>query len=35
MGTISLSGQEWSFPAQPGQLKTGQNGKGRLYKATG
>ena len=25
--TISKSGQEWSFPAQLGQLKTGQDGK--------
>ena len=28
--TISKSGQEWTLPAQLGQLKTGQNGKGLL-----
>ena len=28
--TISKSGQEWTFPAQLGQLKTGQDGKGLL-----
>ena len=27
---ISKSGQEWSFQAQLGQLKTGQDGKGLL-----
>ena len=26
--TISKSGQEFALPAQQGQLKTGQNGKG-------
>ena len=29
-GTISRSGQEWTLPAQLGQLKTGQDGKGLL-----
>ena len=28
--TISKSGQEWTLPAQLGQLKTGQDGKGLL-----
>ena len=28
--TISESGQEWTLPAQLGQLKTGQDGKGLL-----
>ena len=28
--TISKSGQEWTLPAQLGQLKTGQEGKGLL-----
>ena len=28
--TISKSGQEWTLPAQLGQLKTGQYGKGLL-----
>ena len=28
--TISKSGQEWTLPAQIGQLKTGQDGKGLL-----
>ena len=28
--TISKSGQEWTLPAQLGQLKTGPNGKGLL-----
>ena len=28
--TISNSGQEWTLPAQLGQLKTGQDGKGLL-----
>ena len=28
--TISKSGQEWTLPAQLGQLKTGQNRKGLL-----
>ena len=28
--TISKSGQEWALPAQLGQLKTGQDGKGLL-----
>ena len=28
--TISKSGQEWTWPAQLGQLKTGQDGKGLL-----
>ena len=28
--TKSKSGQEWTLPAQLGQLKTGQNGKGLL-----
>ena len=28
--TISKSGQEWTLPAQPGQLKAGQDGKGLL-----
>ena len=28
--TISKSGQEWTLPAQLGQLKTGQGGKGLL-----
>ena len=28
--TISKSGQEWTSPAQLGQLKTGQDGKGLL-----
>ena len=28
--TISKSGQEWTFPAQLGQLKIGQDGKGLL-----
>ena len=28
--TISKSGQEWTLPAQLGQLKTGQDGKGSL-----
>ena len=28
--TISKSGQEWTLPAQLGQLKTGQHGKGLL-----
>ena len=28
--TISKNGQEWTLPAQPGQLKTGQDGKGLL-----
>ena len=28
--TISKSGQEWNLPAQLGQLKTGQDGKGLL-----
>ena len=28
--TISKSGQKWTLPAQLGQLKTGQNGKGLL-----
>ena len=27
---MSKSGQEWTLPAQLGQLKTGQNGKGLL-----
>ena len=27
---ISKSGQEWTLPAQLGQLKTGQDGKGLL-----
>ena len=27
---ISKSGQEWTLPAQLGQLKTGQDGKGSL-----
>ena len=26
--TVSKSGQEWTLPAQLGQLKTGQDGKG-------
>ena len=29
--TILKSGQEWSLPAQLGQLKTGQGGKGLLW----
>ena len=28
--TMSKSGQEWTLPAQLGQLKTGQDGKGLL-----
>ena len=28
--TISKCGQEWTLPAQLGQLKTGQDGKGLL-----
>ena len=28
--TISKSGQDWTLPAQLGQLKTGQDGKGLL-----
>ena len=28
--TVSKSGQEWTLPAQLGQLKTGQDGKGLL-----
>ena len=28
--TISKSGQEWTLPAQLGQLKTGEDGKGLL-----
>ena len=28
--TISKSGKEWTLPAQLGQLKTGQDGKGLL-----
>ena len=28
--TILKSGQEWTLPAQLGQLKTGQGGKGLL-----
>ena len=28
--TISKSGQEWTLPAQLGQLKTAQDGKGLL-----
>ena len=28
--TISKSGQEWTLPAQLGQLETGQDGKGLL-----
>ena len=28
--TISKSGQEWTFSAQLGQWKTGQDGKGLL-----
>ena len=28
--TISKSGQGWTLPAQLGQLKTGQDGKGLL-----
>ena len=28
--TISKNGQEWTLPAQLGQLKTGQDGKGLL-----
>ena len=28
--TISKNGQEWTLPAQLGQLKTGKNGKGLL-----
>ena len=28
--TISKSGQEWTLPAQLGQLKTGQDGNGLL-----
>ena len=28
--TISKSGQEWTLPAQLGQMKTGQDGKGLL-----
>ena len=28
--TISKGGQEWTLPAQVGQLKTGQDGKGLL-----
>ena len=28
--TISKTGQEWTLPAQLGQLKTGQDGKGLL-----
>ena len=28
--TISKSGQNWTLPAQLGQLKTGQDGKGLL-----
>ena len=28
--TLSKSGQEWTLPAQLGQLKTGQDGKGLL-----
>ena len=27
---MSKSGQEWTLPAQLGQLKTGQDGKGLL-----
>ena len=27
---VSKSGQEWTLPAQLGQLKTGQDGKGLL-----
>ena len=30
MGRQYLSGQEWTLPAQLGQLKTGQDGKGLL-----
>ena len=29
-GPASKSGQEWTLPAQLGQLKTGQDGKGLL-----
>ena len=28
--TISKNGQEWALPAQLGQMKTGQDGKGLL-----
>ena len=28
--TLSKCGQEWTLPAQLGQLKTGQDGKGLL-----
>ena len=28
--TISKSGQDWTLPAELGQLKTGQDGKGLL-----
>ena len=30
VGRLSKSGQEWTLPAQLGQLKTGQDGKGLL-----
>ena len=29
-GAISKNGQEWTLPAQLGQLKTGQDGKGTV-----